>query len=255
MSISRTKISSVSFNEAGDWVAVGCARLGQLLVWEWRSETYVMKVQGHFYDVSCVAFSPDGTRVVTGSDDAKVKVWSLASGFCFVTLAEHTGPVTAVAFLPSGGAGSAAAAAAGGGGGGGAVVSASLDGTVRAFDLLRYRCFRTLTTPQPVQFASLAVHPSGEVVCAASQDDFQVYVWSMRTGRLLDVLSGHEGPVHSLAFSPTQVSRAGSQSVWGGVCGEPGRLPGVRVEHAHRATAGRRGMRGLFTASRSLPRR
>mgnify|MGYP001807890231 CR=1 FL=1 len=32
----------------------------------------------------------------------------------------------------------------------------------------------------------------------------QVYVWSVKTGRLLDVLAGHEGPVSGLAFSPTQ---------------------------------------------------
>ena len=30
----------------------------------------------------------------------------------------------------------------------------------------------------------------------------QIYVWSIRTGRLLDVLAGHEGPVSQLAFSP-----------------------------------------------------
>lgn len=28
----------------------------------------------------------------------------------------------------------------------------------------------------------------------------------MKTGRLLDILSGHEGPVHGLVFSPTNVS-------------------------------------------------
>lgn len=28
----------------------------------------------------------------------------------------------------------------------------------------------------------------------------------MKTGRLLDVLGGHEGPVHGLMFSPTSVS-------------------------------------------------
>lgn len=27
----------------------------------------------------------------------------------------------------------------------------------------------------------------------------------MKTGRLLDVLGGHEGPVHGLMFSPTNV--------------------------------------------------
>lgn len=41
------------------------------------------------------------------------------------------------------------------------VVTASLDGTVRAYDLVRYRNFRTMTTPTPVQFLSLAVDASG----------------------------------------------------------------------------------------------
>ncbi len=38
----------------------------QLLVWEWRSETYVLKQQGHYFDVSAVAFSPDGSLIATG---------------------------------------------------------------------------------------------------------------------------------------------------------------------------------------------
>jgi periodic tryptophan protein 2 len=135
LSIGREAISSLAFNAGGDWVAVGSAALGQLLVWEWRSESYVLKQQGHYYDVAAVAFSPDGAHLVTGADDAKVKVWALASGFCFVTFADHNAPVTAVAFVPSNHA----------------VLSASLDGTVRAFDLVRYRNFRTLTTPTPVQ--------------------------------------------------------------------------------------------------------
>jgi WD40 repeat protein len=49
--------------------------------------------------VAAAAFSPDGALLATGADDAKVKVWTPASGFCFVTFADHTAPVTAVQFL------------------------------------------------------------------------------------------------------------------------------------------------------------
>jgi WD40 repeat protein len=38
----------------------------------------------------------------------------------------------------------------------------------------------------------------------------QIMVWSLRTGRLLDVLSGHEGPVYGLSFSPTAALLASS---------------------------------------------
>ncbi|CAN0531780.1 unnamed protein product, partial [Ectocarpus sp. 12 AP-2014] len=103
----------------------------QLLVWEWQSETYVLKQQGHGYGLNCAAFGATGSVCATGGDDSKVKLWSTTSGFCFVTFTEHEAPVTAVRFTPNASA----------------VVSASLDGTVRAHDLVRYKNFRTLVTP------------------------------------------------------------------------------------------------------------
>lgn len=41
----------------------------------------------------------------------------------------------------------------------------------------RYRNFRTMTSPRPVQFACLAVDPGGEVVAAGTVDTFQVRRW------------------------------------------------------------------------------
>uniref|UniRef100_UPI00398EB067 PWP2 small subunit processome component n=1 Tax=Pristiophorus japonicus TaxID=55135 RepID=UPI00398EB067 len=188
LSISDQRIESISINNSGDWIAFGCAGLGQLLVWEWQSESYVLKQQGHFNNMVTLSYSPDAQYIVTGGDDGKVKVWNTSSGFCIVTFIEHTSSVTAVTFNSTGFV----------------VVSASLDGTVRAFDLHRYRNFRTFTSPRPTQFFCLALDSSGEIVCAGSQDSFEVFVWSMQTGRLLDVLAGHEGPVSSLSFSPSQ---------------------------------------------------
>ena len=37
-----------------------------------RSETYVLKQQGHYYDISCLAYSPDGAYIASGAEDAKV---------------------------------------------------------------------------------------------------------------------------------------------------------------------------------------
>ncbi|KAF4399740.1 hypothetical protein G4B88_022823 [Cannabis sativa] len=194
LSISREKITTAVFNQLGNWLTFGCAKLGQLLVWEWRSETYILKQQGHYFDVNCLAYSPDSQLLATGADDNKVKVWTVSSGFCFVTFTEHTNAVTALHFM----------------GNNHCLLSASLDGSVRAWDLFRYRNFRTFTTPSARQFVSLAADQSGEVICAGTLDSFEICVWSMKTGRLLDILSGHEGPVHGLMFSPSSAVLASS---------------------------------------------
>ena len=176
-------------------------------MWEWQSESYVLKQQGHFFDVNTVAYSPDGQAMATGGDDGKVKLWSSASGFCYVTFAEHKAPVTAVAFV------------GGTGGRGQAVLSASLDGTIKAFDLVRYRNFKTLVAPESVQFTCLAVDPSGDIVAAGTAEPFNIYVWNLQTGKLLDVLSGHDGPIADLAFSAANGKLAsaswdGTARVW-----------------------------------------
>lgn len=80
LSISREKITTALFNDLGNWLTFGCAKLGQLLVWEWRSESYILKQQGHYFDVNCVAYSQDSQLLATGADDNKVKVIKLYSG-------------------------------------------------------------------------------------------------------------------------------------------------------------------------------
>uniref|UniRef100_A0A182WE74 Small-subunit processome Utp12 domain-containing protein n=1 Tax=Anopheles minimus TaxID=112268 RepID=A0A182WE74_9DIPT len=198
LSISDASIGSVTFNDTGDWLALGVSSLGQLLVWEWQSEQYIMKQQEHSQGMNCLSYAPDGHQLVTGGQDGKVKLWNVTSGFCVVTFSEHTAAVQAVEFSRNKKF----------------LVSASLDGTVRAYDVIRYRNFRTFTSPEPVQFASVAVDFSGELVAAGGQDVFEIYLWSMKLGRLLEVLSGHEGPVVSLAFSPVASSSAMVSGSW-----------------------------------------
>lgn len=185
LSMGQNPVNTVAINNTGEWLAFGSSKLGQLLVYEWQSESYILKQQGHFDATNCLTYSPDGSRIVTASDDGKIKVWDVVSGFCLATFDEHTSSVTQVQFAKRGQV----------------LFSASLDGTVRAWDLIRYRNFRVFTGIDRIQFNSLAVDPSGEVVCAGSMDNFDIHVWSVQTGQLLDTLSGHEGPVSCLAFS------------------------------------------------------
>jgi periodic tryptophan protein 2 len=186
LSISQNDIDFVTINKTGEWLAFGASKLGQLLVWEWQSESYILKQQGHFDSMNALVYSPDGQKIITTADDGKIKVWDVNSGFCIVTFTEHSSGVTACEFAKRGNV----------------LFTSSLDGSIRAWDLIRYRNFRTFTAPTRLSWSCLAVDPSGEVVCAGSLDSFDIHIWSVQTGQLLDRLAGHEGPISSLAFAP-----------------------------------------------------
>eukprot|EP00020_Sapocribrum_chincoteaguense_P007541 CAMPEP_0170738130 /NCGR_PEP_ID=MMETSP0437-20130122/4489_1 /TAXON_ID=0 /ORGANISM="Sexangularia sp." /LENGTH=914 /DNA_ID=CAMNT_0011076549 /DNA_START=232 /DNA_END=2976 /DNA_ORIENTATION=- len=207
MSLGNATVTAAAFCASGEWIALGVARLGAYVVWEWRTESFILKQQGHAvgYTVRSISHSPDGQVLTSGGEDGKVKVWSATSGQCFVTFAEHSSAVTAVRFSPRGHV----------------VFSASLDGTVRAFDLVRYRNFRTFTTPgsSSEQLTCLAVDGSGDIVAAGSSSSFSFFVWSVKSGACTDVLSGHTGPVSDLSFGGTDQSLAtvswdGTLRVW-----------------------------------------
>ena len=53
--------------------------------------------------------------------------------------------------------------------------------------IFRYRNFRTFTSPRPVQFACVALDSSGEFIAAGGHDVFEIYLWSIKIGRLLEV--------------------------------------------------------------------
>uniref|UniRef100_A0A183DQ24 WD_REPEATS_REGION domain-containing protein n=1 Tax=Gongylonema pulchrum TaxID=637853 RepID=A0A183DQ24_9BILA len=191
---SELKISSLAINKSGDWLAIACGKGsdGQLIVWEWQSETYVMKQQSHSQSIMAVAYSPDGSQIATGAEDGKLKIWSCRTSFCVVTFTEHSSGVSSVCWTSDGKA----------------VLSSSLDGTVRAHDLVRYRNFRTLVCPDKTQLGSLAVDSSAELVIASSIENFNIYVWSLENAKLLDILSGHTAPVAAISVQGNSLASA-----------------------------------------------
>jgi periodic tryptophan protein 2 len=195
----RSNITASAISPSGDWLAFASAINSSLCVYEWLSETYILKQQGHAEGLTSLTYSGDGALIATGGEDGKVKLWNSLSGYCFVTFSDHQGSVTAVKFSANTK--------------NFVLFSASLDGTVRAYDLYRYRNFRTFIAGDKnlvsednkalsVQFSCLATDPSGEIICAGTQDSFEIFLWTVQTGQLLDVFSGHQAPVSSLLFNP-----------------------------------------------------
>ena len=64
--------------------------------------TCLKTFEGHSSYVSSVAYSPDGTKIISGSDDKTIKIWDANTGQCLKSLEGHSDYVNSVAFSPDG---------------------------------------------------------------------------------------------------------------------------------------------------------
>jgi WD40 repeat protein len=66
------------------------------------AEASPQRILVHTWPVLSVAFSPDGRTLATGSGDASVRLWEIATGRRTAKLTDHTWPVLSVVFAPDG---------------------------------------------------------------------------------------------------------------------------------------------------------
>ncbi|KAH7111684.1 vegetative incompatibility protein HET-E-1 [Dactylonectria estremocensis] len=160
-------------------------------------------LEGHSGWVTSVAFSADGQRVASGSDDRTVKIWDAATGVCVQTLQGGSG-VRSVAFSADGQR----------------VASGSWDNTVKIWDAGTGACVRTLEGHGDSVFSiwdagtgayvqtlehhggvnSVAFSADSQRVASGSYDN-TIKIWDTNTGACVQKVEGHSGSVNSVAFS------------------------------------------------------
>ncbi len=157
---------------------------------------------GHEETVNAIAWSPDGRRVATASDDSTIKLWNAENGTLVQTLEGPPTWVRCLAFHPTENL----------------LAAGSYDDSVRLWDLGSSEMVQEFLDRDGLVQA-VAWHPDGERIVAAH--DEQVVVRDRRGGAPLYEMSGHQAAVTALSFDPegerlASASADGTLRIWDG---------------------------------------
>jgi WD40 repeat protein len=144
---------------------------------DWR-----LLLSGHQQIVRSAAFSPDGGRIVTASDDNTARIWDAATGKETKVLGGHEDHVRSAVFSPDGTL----------------IVTASDDKTARIWDAATGKEIKVLRGHDEA-LSSAAFSPDGTRIVTAS-DDNTARIWDIATGNEMKLVRGRT--VVSAAFSP-----------------------------------------------------
>ncbi|CAL8331313.1 unnamed protein product [Lota lota] len=131
--------------------------------------------------ITCLQFC--GNRIVSGSDDNTLKVWSAVTGKCLRTLVGHTGGVWSSQMRDN------------------IIISGSTDRTLKVWDAETGECIHTLYGHTSTV---RCMHLHEKRVVSGSRDA-TLRVWDIETGQCLHVLMGHVAAVRCVQYDGRRV--------------------------------------------------
>jgi len=174
--------------------------------------------RGHSKSVNSVAWSFDGKRIASGSDDLTVQVWDAATGNHVFTYHGHIGIVTAVVWSPD-----SRLIASGSNDNTAHVWDATTGGNI--FTFLADAYFTVNTVSWSFDGKYIAFGDSPIAINGNGGQDNRVRVWDATTGNSVFTYHGHSAAVTNVAWSPHEQRIASASDdttvqVWDATTGE-----------------------------------
>ncbi|MDQ1264987.1 MAG: hypothetical protein QG635_137, partial [Bacteroidota bacterium] len=141
-------------------------------------------INAHNKDVNCVTFSPDGSTIVSGSNDSTIKFWEISTGINYKTLTDHKEGIFKVEYSRDGKY----------------FASGAWDNSVILWDALNLTKIKTITG-SPSFIMCFALNFDGSRLDCGYMD-YSIKVFNTQTGAVLKTLNGHSDYVSALTFSP-----------------------------------------------------
>jgi hypothetical protein len=180
-------VNDLKFSPDGALLAVAGGQpsaRGDLRLFETKQWSLAQSLGGHLDTVSCVSFSPDGTRLLSASFDKTVRLWDVKGQKALHTFAGHSDFVYAVAFGPDGSW----------------YATASKDRTGRIVDAATGKGLFTLSDGDR-EVLAVAVHPATGRVLAAGLDP-EVRWFDPKTGERERRGGGANVATNEIAIDP-----------------------------------------------------
>jgi len=144
-------VECVTVNRDGKLIAAGNLNDGMVGVWT-TAGAEIKKWKAHTSNVTSLAISSDGKRLVTAGDDLLVKVWDLVSGAPQLTLKGHEEAPLAVGFSDDGSL----------------IISGGIDKSIRFWDAVTGDPVRTIKVEDRV--GAITIDPKGKFLVAGTND-------------------------------------------------------------------------------------